>query len=144
MRVGGPPVAPVLVDHKYPLGPSGGSAEGLLHGIPQHPIAEDSVQPAESLRRGVVHGQDEPKVDRIPEAAAILPQRFADGLLVPLECAIALADSVELTTLPIREALLTVGNVTDLGSGSTRVSVIPGFDEEHVRPSLRANRRREA
>jgi len=78
--------------------------------------------------------QDEAEVDRVPEAAAVVTKRFPDGRLVAPEGPIPLADSVELTPVPVGQSLLAVGDVAHLRAGSTRVSVIASLDEEHVRP----------
>src|SRR6266571_304567 len=138
VRMGGPALAAVLMDREHALGAPGGSAEGLLHGVTQNPLAEVAVEPMEALRRGVVHGQDEAEVNRAPETAAVLAERLPDGVLVALHGPIPLADSVELPSLPVGQPLLAVRDVAHLRSGSTRVSVVASLDEEHFRPSRHA------
>ncbi len=138
VRVGGAAQAAVLMDGEDALGASGGAAEGLLDGVTQNAIAEVAVEPAEALGRGVVHGQDEAEVDGIPKAACVLAEGLSDGLLVAPHRPIPLADSVELPSQPVGQPLLAVRDVAHVRSGSTRVSVVSGFDEEHFRPSRRA------
>ena len=122
------------MDGEHALGASGGAAKGLLDGVTQNALAEMPVQLPEALGRGVVHGQDEAEVDGIPEPARVLAEGLSDGGFIAPHGAVALADSVELTPLPVGQPLLAVGDVAHLRAGSTRVSVIASLDEEHVRP----------
>ena len=67
-------------------------------------------------------------------AISNLAEGLSDGWFIAPHGAEALADSVELTRVPVGQSLLAVGDVAHLRAGSTRVSVIASLDEEHVRP----------
>jgi hypothetical protein len=77
MRVGWAVLAAVRVDREDALGTSGSDAESLLDGIAQDAIRKESVEPLKALGRGVVDGQDEADVGRIPETAAVLTKGLA-------------------------------------------------------------------
>src|SRR5258708_35134916 len=117
------------------LSARGGATEGRLDGVAQNALADVPVEPLEAFGGGVVHGQNEPEVDRTPEATGVLAEGFPDGVLVAPHGPIPLADAVELTSLPVGQPLLAVRDVTHLRTGSPRLSGVAGLDEEHFRPS---------
>ena len=92
MRVGGAVLTAVLMDCEDALGTSSGAAEGLLDGVAQDALGRVPVEAPETLRRGVVDGQDQAEVGGVPEAAAVATKGFADGRLVAPEGPIPLAD----------------------------------------------------
>ena len=74
------------------MGAPGGAAEGPLDGVAQNALGEASIEPLEALGRGVVDGQDEAEVDRVPQTPAVLAEGLADRRLVAPEGAIPPAD----------------------------------------------------
>jgi hypothetical protein len=134
VRMSGSALPAVLMDGEDALGASDGAAKGLLDGVTENALAEVAVQLPEALGRGVVYGENEAEVDGTPEPARVLAEGLSDGWFISPHGAEALADSVELTPVPVGQSLLAVGDVAHLRADSTRVSVIASLDEEHVRP----------
>ncbi len=124
--------ASVLMDREDALGAADGTAERLLDRVTQHPLGDGALQPAEALRGLVVDGQDEAEEDRAVQSTGVVAKRPPDRRLVATECAISLSDAEELAPLTSDQSLLTVRDVVDLRAHAGRVSVVPGFDEEHV------------
>src|SRR5207249_11093187 len=86
----------VLVDREDALDPACRAAEGLVHGIAQDALGQAPVDAGEAFGRAVVDREDEPEVDRVPEASGILDEGLSDGPLVAAEGAVSRADSVQL------------------------------------------------
>jgi hypothetical protein len=118
VRVRGAVMAAVLMHGKDALDAPGGTTGGSLDGVTQNALGEVSIEPLEALRRGVVDGQDEAEVDRLPEAAPVLDEELTDGLLVALEGPVSRADPVQLAALSIGQSLFAMGDVLDLGARS--------------------------
>jgi len=59
-------LAAVLMDREDALGAASGSAEGLLNGVAHNAFRDMPVEALEARRRGVVHGQNEAEIDRVP------------------------------------------------------------------------------
>ena len=62
----------VLVDREDALDSPCRAAEGLVHGVSQDALGQAPVKAGEALGRAVVHREDEPELDRVPEASGIL------------------------------------------------------------------------
>src|SRR5258708_4458892 len=122
----------MLVDGEDTLCTASSPAEGLLDGVPQDALAEEPVEPAEAVCGGVVHGQDEAEVDRTPETATVLAESLSDRGFVAPKGAVAFANAVELSPLPIGQPLLPGGDVANLLACSLRVSGIWGLHAERV------------
>src|SRR5712691_814279 len=122
----------VLVDREDTLDAAGRATEGLVHGVAQDALGQAPVEAGEALGRAVVDREDEPEVDRVPEASGILDEGLSDGPLVAAEGAVSRADSVQLAPLSVAESLLPMRDVAYLVRGSLRVVVVPRLDEEHL------------
>jgi hypothetical protein len=59
-------LAAVLMDREDALGSASGTPESLLDRVAHDALREMSVEALEARRRGVVHGQDEAEIDRVP------------------------------------------------------------------------------
>ena len=59
-------LAAVLMDREDALGSANGAPESLIDRVAHDALREMSVEPLEARRRGVVHGQNEAEIDRVP------------------------------------------------------------------------------
>jgi hypothetical protein len=84
--------------------------KGLVHGVAQDALRQPPGDPGKTLGRAVVDREDEAKVDRVPEAAAVIHQGPPDCLLVATECAVPLPDAVQLAAFSPAQTFLAVEN----------------------------------
>src|SRR5207249_7485152 len=75
----------VLVDREDALDSTCRAAEGLVYGVTQNALGQAPVQAREALGRAVVHREDEPEVDWVPEASGILDENLSYGPLLAAE-----------------------------------------------------------
>src|SRR5438093_12603181 len=101
----------VLVDREDALESPRRATEGLVHGVAQDALGQAPVEAGEALGRAVVHREDEPEVDRAPEASGILDESLSAGPLVAAEGTVSRADSVKLAPLSVAQSLLPMRDV---------------------------------
>ena len=97
----GAAVAAVLMDGEDSLDAACGATEGLLHGVPDHPLGQEGVEAGKTVRSVAIDRENEAEVDRLPEASCVLDESPANRPFVSTESAVTEADPVQLTTLPV-------------------------------------------
>src|SRR5258707_15520832 len=126
----------VLMDGEDALDSASCAAAGLIDGVSQDPLGQAAVEAGEALGGGVVDGEDEAEVDRVPETSCILDEGPPDRSLVAAEGAVSRPDSVQLAPLSVAQSFLPMRDVAHLVRRSLGVVVVVGLDEEHSAPLL--------